>query len=214
MEKSKKTALKVAAIQALEYQIRPLDYTSEGGDALQSWEVMLLEEIYEVYKKSRRWANSDELKRVSYKLMVCILVNCPHEYFQTHIDSFIVKDLCIAFPVNAQQQQPFGRQGTLSRTPAASYAFRPYVYECVLQLLRGRFYPDSKEHARQRIAGTFSLSASYMTMTRPRGEETSDVINRRLNLIADLLFFKRSRTFGADNLDVCADITVQVGVHK
>ncbi|TPX32743.1 hypothetical protein SmJEL517_g04215 [Synchytrium microbalum] len=201
IDRTKKTVVRVAAIQALEYIIRPLDYTSAGGKPRQPWEVMLVDEIYELYKRARRWAVDEQVRRCSFRLIVAILVNSPYEFFRSHIDNFVLKDLIIATTVNPQSK----------RKPDM---FRPFVYECVLQLLRGRFYTDTKDQARQRIARTFSQSASFMFMTRPLGEEPAEVINRRLKDMADALFFKRTRTFGVENLDVCVDLTVQMGVQN
>ncbi|KAJ1334486.1 hypothetical protein BSLG_007641 [Batrachochytrium salamandrivorans] len=122
--------------------------------------------------------------------MVIILVNARFEFFAQNIDSFLNADLC----------------------PKAKV--KPYSFECILQLLRGRYYVDTREHWRGRANGTFQFGKSYGSLTRAPEDQSSGGVANRLNIICELLFFRRKGPIPDDYLDVCVDIVVQITAHN
>ncbi|KAJ3288624.1 hypothetical protein HK104_008062 [Borealophlyctis nickersoniae] len=187
-DKAKKTVVKLAIIQAIERLVQPLDFTKSAIQ--EPWEVALYREVLDLHKRSRKWATSEDLRGPSLRLAVIILVNSPLDYFNQHIHAFITTDLC---------PKP---------------KLKPHVYGCLLQLLRGRYYLDTRLHSRELAAGMFSVSEAYQYLTRAPEEESPDVVTARLKEIADILFVRRKGLIGAENLDVCADIVVQMAVHN
>ncbi|KAH9273786.1 hypothetical protein BASA83_003780 [Batrachochytrium salamandrivorans] len=185
-DKIRKTSLKIAAIQALERLIQPLGFgTKQMINDANIWN-----EIAEIYKKARKWSTFDDEKPAALHLMVIILVNARFEFFAQNIDSFLNADLC----------------------PKAKV--KPYSFECILQLLRGRYYVDTREHWRGRANGTFQFGKSYGSLTRAPEDQSSGGVANRLNIICELLFFRRKGPIPDDYLDVCVDIVVQITAHN
>ncbi|KAJ3127740.1 hypothetical protein HK098_005857 [Nowakowskiella sp. JEL0407] len=187
-ERTKRSVLRMAIIQALERLIQPLDYTAQTP--IENFHVPLINEVVELHKRARKWTATEELRGAALRLIVIILVNSKMEYFGTHIDNYLNMDLC------------------------AKTKVKSYVYDCLLQLLRGRFYLDTRNHAREQTKGTFKISEAYRFITRPFEDEVQDVIVLRLKQIADLLVVRRKGPIGDQNLDICADIFVQMAVHN
>ncbi|KAJ1547040.1 hypothetical protein HK096_004430, partial [Nowakowskiella sp. JEL0078] len=187
-DRTKRNVVRMAIIQSLERLLQPLDYTSQTP--IENFHIPLINEVVELHKKARKWSSTEELRGASLRLIVIILVNSKMEYFGSHIDNYLNSDLC------------------------AKAKVRPYAYDCLLQLLRGRFYLDTRIHARQQVNNTFKISEAYEYITRPFEDELQDVIVQRLKLIADLLLVRRKGPIGEQNLDVCAEIFVQMAVHN
>ncbi|KAJ1330073.1 hypothetical protein BSLG_009745 [Batrachochytrium salamandrivorans] len=83
-----------------------------------------------------------------------------------------------------------------------------------LMLLRGRYYVDTREHWRGRANGTFQFGKSYGSLTRAPEDQSSGGVANRLNIICELLFFRRKGPIPDDYLDVCVDIVVQITAHN
>ncbi|KAI8802456.1 hypothetical protein BJ742DRAFT_542930 [Cladochytrium replicatum] len=187
-DRVKKTAVRVAIIVALERLVQPLDYSAPSQ--IEPWETPLINEIVELHKRAKKWAQSEDLRGAALRLVAIILVNSKIDYFGKNIETYLREDLC------------------------GKTKIKPYIYDCLLQLLRGRYYLDTLLHARQRVNGTFNISEAYAFVTRPLGEEASDEVVKRLREIADLLFVRRKGPIGEENLDTCAEIVVQMAVHN
>ena len=149
----------------------------------------MISEIYELYKKVKKWTRDDDLKAGCYKLLGTILINSKADFFSQNIETYF-EDL---FPKNK---------------------YKPFVYSCVLQLLRGNFFPDDLRNTLKKISGTFNKSVGYSSRTRPFVEEAKNVYEARIADIADRLFVKRKGYLGIENVDVCSDILVQMATQS
>ncbi|KAI8848959.1 hypothetical protein BC829DRAFT_443421 [Chytridium lagenaria] len=138
---------------------------------------------------ARKWASSEDLRPAALRLCIVIALNTRIEFFEQCIDIII---------------------GELF----SKAKLKPYVYDCVLQILRGRYYVDTKINAREKIVGDLSLSSSYGYLTRPYAEENFDVITDRMRYFADLLFVKRKGPIPPEYLDTCVDVLVQMAAHN
>ncbi|XJO76698.1 hypothetical protein BDV3_007190 [Batrachochytrium dendrobatidis] len=185
-DKSRKTSLKIAAIQALERLIQPLEF---GSQCLVG-EPAIWNEVADIYKKARKWSSNEDEKSSALHLLVIILVNARFEFFAQNMDSFLNSDLC-----------PKGK-------------VKSYSYECILQLLRGRYYNDTREHWRERANGTFHFGHAYGSLTRSPEDQSSGGVANRLNVICELLFFRRKGPILDEHLDTCVDIVVQISAHN
>ncbi|KAL2913874.1 hypothetical protein HK105_206608 [Polyrhizophydium stewartii] len=185
-DKTRKLPLRLAAIQALERLMQSLDYTGSRA----AFEAALCSEIHELYKKARKWASNDDERPAALRILVAILVNSRFEFFAQNMDAFLNTDLC-----------PKGK-------------VKPHAYDSILQLLRGRYYADTREHWRQRANGTFEFGRSYGSLTRAPEDQSLGGVANRLNVICELLFFRRKGIIPDDSLDVCSDIVVQIAAHN
>ncbi|KAJ3196625.1 hypothetical protein HK101_008306 [Irineochytrium annulatum] len=188
-ERVKRNVVRLAVVQALERLVQPLDYTSPTAN--QPWEIGMHSELIELHKYARKWAGTEELRHASLRLCIVIVNNTRIEYFAQSIDP-LFNDLC----------------------PGGNKKLRPHVYDCVLQLLRGRYYLDTKSNARDRVNGSFSLAASYGHLTRPVEDESPEILTERIKNFADALFIKKKGPIGMDNLDTCVEIVVQMAAHN
>ncbi|KAJ3084219.1 hypothetical protein HDU99_002584 [Rhizoclosmatium hyalinum] len=187
-EKSKKTVVRLAVIQCLEKIVQPLDFTM--SESLEPWESQLNREMMELYKLVNKWGNSsDDLKAAATRVCVTILCNSSYEFFQPTVAVLLVE---------------------LAGKPK----IKPYVYHSLLQLLRGRFYLDSKDTALSKLLGTFSAEEGYSYLSRPAGEESQDAISDRIKYIADVFFVKRREKIPVDCIDVVVEILVQMAAHS
>eukprot|EP00842_Homolaphlyctis_polyrhiza_P004116 jgi/Hompol1/4705/HPOL_003827-RA len=186
-DKSRKTSVKVAAVQALERIIQPLDYTRAHADP---WHASVSTEIIDVYKRTRKWATSEDERPAALRLLVAVLVNSRFEFFAQNMDAFLTTDLC-----------PKGK-------------IKPYAYDCILQLLRGKYYVDTRLHWRQRAEGVYEFGKSYGSLTRSPEDQSPGGVANRLSVIAELFFFRRKGPITDDLLDICADIVVQITAHN
>ncbi|KAJ3044954.1 hypothetical protein HDV00_000238 [Rhizophlyctis rosea] len=207
IDKTKKPQLRIACIHALERSIQPLDFTP-SQKILQPWESTLLAFLKDLHKKAQRWViQSEELRPATMKLLAVLLVNMPGYYFAQQVDIYITSDL------------------------APRPKLKSYVYGCLLQLLSGRFYADTKTRARALVEGSASTSnhdgndaasirevggdvGRFAYLTRPVGEEGYDVMTARVKEIADILFVKRKGPIGVENLDTVVGVVVQMAVHN
>ncbi|KAJ3220359.1 hypothetical protein HDU67_000026 [Dinochytrium kinnereticum] len=186
-ERNKKLVVRLSVIQALERLVQPLDYTSASSN--QPWEIGMHSELVELFKFARKWASSEDLRPAALRLCIVIALNTRVDFFNQCID-ILISELF------------------------AKPKFKPYVYDCVLQILRGRYYVDTKVNARERIMGDLSLSSSYGHLTRPYQEESFDVVTDRMKYFADLLFVKRKGPVPPEYLDTCVDVLVQMAAHN
>lgn len=92
-----------------------------------------------------------------------------------------------------------------------------YVYECMLQLLRGRNSLDHRESARNWLTGNRPLNQSVWTEgTRPPREESKAMIQARLRTITRSIFSpgvpisKNWSPEGQIALELCAEIVAQM----
>ncbi|KAI9332311.1 hypothetical protein DFJ73DRAFT_897510 [Zopfochytrium polystomum] len=177
-EKNKKPVIRLAIIQALERLVQPLDFAIRVQNP-ELWEVGMHNELIDLHKYARRWASSsDELRAAATRLCTIIVLNTTLEYFRANVDT-LMQDIFapVMSPRNSQK---------------APIAIQPYVYECALQLLRGR----------------------YGYLTRPLGDETPDIVSDRLKNIAEALFINRRGPIGPDHLDACVEIIMQMGAQN
>ena len=193
MDRTKKVTIRIACIHALERGIQPLDFTS-SQKTLTPWENTLLTFLKDLHKRAQRWVlTSEDLRPATMKLIAVLLTNMPPYYFAQHVDPYISVELC---------PRP---------------KLKPHVYVCLLQLLRGRFYPDSKEGARKVVEDGEEgrdFVERFRFLTRPVEEEGKEVVTARCKEIADILFVRRKGAFGVENLDLVVEIVVQMAVHK
>ncbi|KAI8928058.1 hypothetical protein BC831DRAFT_397976 [Entophlyctis helioformis] len=187
-DRSKKTPVKIAIIQALEHLIQPLDFCANVPRV--SWESSLWNEIADVYKKARKWVSVDDDKSAALSLLVAVLVNARFDFFAQNIDGFINSDL---FP-----------KGKV----------KAHAYQCILQLLRGQYFVNTREHWRQRANGTFELGQAYASLTRAPEDQSPGSVANRLTAIAELVFFRRKSAIADEHLDICSDIVVQIAAHN
>ncbi|KAJ3102961.1 hypothetical protein HDU97_000200 [Phlyctochytrium planicorne] len=186
-ERNKKLVVRLSVIQALERLVQPLDFTNPSND--QPWEIGMHNELVELFKFSRKWASSEDLRPAALRLCIVIALNTNFDFFQQCMD-IIINELF------------------------AKAKIKPYVYDCILQILRGRYYVDTKNNARERIVGDLSLAASYGFLTRPYAEEDYDAITERMKYFADNLFVKKKGPIPINYLDTCVDVLVQMAAHN
>lgn len=146
--------------------------------------------MYEIHKKARKWIKDDDLRSYSLRLTTVILVNSRADFFNEHVDSLLYAEL-------------------FSKTKIKSY-----VYECVLQFLRGRYYLDTLGNARARAYGTFTTAKSFSYLTRPVDDENRITVDERMKALIDRIFVKRKGNIGIENLDYCVDIVVQIAAGR
>lgn len=91
---------------------------------------------------------------------------------------------------------------------------KPYVYDCILSLLQGRFYLDTLTNTRNRCSGNYNITDRFKFITRPVSDENIVTIEQRARDIIERIFVKRKGNIGSENLDKCADIVAQIGVHR
>jgi hypothetical protein len=127
------------------------------------------------------------MRAAATRLCINILLNCSIEFYGTCIDALLT-DL-------------------LAKKKA-------HVHECVLQILRGRYYVDTRLNARARIHNNFSISLSYGYLTRPVQDESTEAIADRIKVISEALFLKKKGPIGMEFLDTCVDIVVQMAAQK
>jgi hypothetical protein len=198
-EKAKKTSIRITIIRSLERIVQPIDMTSV--DAVEPSQIAMyvwlliscrLNELHDLRRKASKWARDDDLRSSCLRLMGVILMNSKLDYFSENIDAYITHDLLPKPKV------------------------KPYIYESVLQLLRGRFYPESLVNIRKRIMGKYVVTDCYtpQALTRPAYEEGQDVIESRLTTLASRLFINRANNFGPDVINTCVQIIVQMAVQR
>jgi hypothetical protein len=151
-----------------------------------------LNELHDLRRRASKWSRDDDLRPSCLRLMGVILLNSKYDYFRDNIDVYIQQDLIPKPKV------------------------KPYIYDSVLQLLRGRFYPESLGNIRKRIMGKYQVSDCYAPQcsTRPAYEEGQDVIESRLTLLASKLFINRANNFGEGVIGTCVQIIVQMAVQS
>ncbi|KAJ3403215.1 hypothetical protein HDU80_004376 [Chytriomyces hyalinus] len=189
-DRNKKTIVRLCILQCLEKIIQPLDFTRREG--LEAWESGLNREMMDLYKTVTKWgAASDDLRAAATRVCVAIVVNSSYEFFQPTGSALLV-DL-------------------LNRPKT-----KPYVYHCILQLLRGRWFLDTKQNAWNRLRGCFSAVEAYAHLTRPVDQESRQAVADRVKFIADGLFVRRKDRTGvsADNLEVVVEILIQMAAHS
>ncbi|KAI9352177.1 hypothetical protein BDR26DRAFT_929634 [Obelidium mucronatum] len=183
-ERTKKTVVRLAIIQCLEKIVQPLDFTLSEG--MEPWESQLHREMMDLYKTVSRWGNaSEDLKAAATRVCITILANASYEFFQPTLSALLV-DL-----VNKPK-------------------IKPYVYHGVLQILRGRFFLDTKDTALSKLINKFSTEESFGYLCRPFGEESQQVISDRIKFIADSLFVRRKDKIPTDCMDVVNEILKSV----
>jgi len=139
-----------------------------------------------------KWLDSPELREEASKFRVVFLLNCKLGHFANAIDVFIEKRLlCFSPPPD-------------------------WVYSCLLQLLRGRWFLDCHKNARAYIQGNLSVHDSYRQTTRPLRQERLDVIRNRIESIFQNLFVRTgSYSFVPPrNIDICVEILVQMAAQE
>ncbi|KAI9360796.1 hypothetical protein DFJ73DRAFT_59013 [Zopfochytrium polystomum] len=204
-EKNKKTNVRLAVIQALERLVQPIDFSSKNT-APDPWEMTFHNELVELHRLARRWANSSEdLRAAAVRLSTIITLNTNFEYFRTNIDT-LLQDMFVSPPPPTL--------GIITRTNTVKSSLQSHAFECALQLLRGRYYIDTLSNSRDRLMNTFSVSDSYSYLTRPAGEEPLEAIIARLKIISDALFVNRRGPLNHDYLDTCVDIVVQMAAQN
>lgn len=188
-ERNKKTILRISIILSLERVVQPIDLTKML--AREQYQVAIMNELYDLRKKAMKWAKDDDLKPSCFRLSGVILLNSPLDYFSQNIDQFI-----------------------LDLLPKSKV--KPFVYDCVLQLLRGRYYVESLHNSRNRVFGSFSISESYRSdcISRPANEESQEVIDYRVQELAARIFIKRKNAIGFEHIEKCVEIVVQMAVHR
>jgi hypothetical protein len=185
-EKAKKTALKNAIIQLLERIVQP----HQAESVRRPEETLIWPEIAVLYKKARKWANSDDTKESALHLMTVILVNSRIDFFASNIDAFINTDLCPKLKV------------------------RPYAYRCLLQLLRGKYYQDTLINYEDAIRGTYVPGRHFSSLTRLPTEQSFGTMSNRLNAISDMMFFRKKYPIPEEFLDISSSIVVQIAAHS
>ncbi|KAI8622831.1 hypothetical protein BC830DRAFT_1223695 [Chytriomyces sp. MP71] len=187
-ERNKKTVVRLCILQTIEKLVQPLDFTRR--EALESWESGLNREMMELYKTVARWGStSEDLRAAATRVCVVIVVNSSFEFFQPTISSLLL-DL-------------------LNRPKA-----KPYVYHCILQLLRGRWFADTKQNAYNRLRGLYSAVEAYGFLCRPVDQESRQSVADRIKFIADSLFVRRKERISVDNLEIVVEILIQMAAHS
>ncbi|KAJ3026654.1 UNVERIFIED_CONTAM: hypothetical protein HDU68_005289 [Siphonaria sp. JEL0065] len=187
-ERTKKTVIRLAIIQCLEKIVQPLDFTLSEG--MEPWESQIHREMMDLYKTVTKWGNaSDDLKAAATRVCITILVNSSYEFFQPTVSALLV-DL-----VNKPK-------------------IKPYVYHSILQILRGRFFLDTKDTALSKLVSKFSKEEGFGHLCRPFGEESQQIISDRIKFIADSLFVRRKDRIPTDCVDVVIEILVQMAAHS
>ena len=185
-EKSKKSVVKNAIIQTLERVIQPQYVFAHKTKE----DNMIWNEVGNVYKKAKKWATVDDLRVSSLHLMTIILVNGRIDFFAQNIDSYINTDLC------------------------SKAKIRPYAYQCILQLLRGRYYQDTLGHYEEALDGKYVNGRHFATLTRAPNEQSVGTVTGRLNGIAEMLFFRRKGPIPEEHRDISASIVAQISAHN
>jgi hypothetical protein len=185
-DKAKKAAVKNAIIQLLERIVQP----HQSETVRRPEETLVWPEIAVLYKKARKWANSDDTKESALHLMTVILVNSRIDFFASNIDAFLNTDLCPKLKV------------------------RPYAYRCLLQLLRGKYYQDTLGNYEDAIRGTYVPGRHFSFLTRLPNEQSFGTMSNRLNAISDMMFFRKKYPIPEEFLDISASIVVQIAAHS
>jgi hypothetical protein len=185
-DKNKRIVIKQAIIKLLERVVQPFIFKNEKT----AEDLLIWSEIEMLFKKARKWSTAQELRQCALHLMTIIMVNSRMNFFAANIDSFLCTDLCSKMKV------------------------RPYAYECLLQLLRGRYYQDTLMNYEDAIRGTYLTGRHFSFLTRAPAEESFDTVSNRLNSITNMMFFQRKYPIPEEYLDISVAIAVQVAAHN
>jgi hypothetical protein len=120
-------------------------------------------QINDLYLKAIKWASLDEFKNDAIHLLVVILVNSHTQRLSANIDGLL---------------QILFSQKDLSK---------PYIYEAIIQILRGRYFKYSKENIKILLRGLEEDPSA----DAKRGDEFVQVLSSRMSLIAS--FFLDTR---------------------
>ncbi|KAI8907187.1 hypothetical protein EDD86DRAFT_208959 [Gorgonomyces haynaldii] len=188
-DRNRKTGVKMAIIQTLERVIQP-----QYADDKHFYETTLWQEIIpDLYRRVRKWSATDDLKETCLHLMAVILVNAPIDFYAKNIDGFINTDLCPKRKV------------------------RSFAYSSLHQLLCGRFYHDTRDHAKALQMNAYEVGARFGHTMRKPGEQSYGNIVSRLNAIAEMTFLHRTNSrpeIPDEYLDISVDIALQIASHS
>ncbi|KAJ3135053.1 hypothetical protein HK100_003069 [Physocladia obscura] len=187
-EKTKKAVVKLAVVQCLEKIVQPIDFTS--SDRLEAWESQLFRKLAELYDTLTKWGNtSEDMKAATTRVRVAILANSTYEYFQPTMTTLLVELLSKPKP-------------------------KSFVFHAILQILRGRFFLDTKDTALSKLLDTFSPVEAYGYMPRPVGEESQQTVADRVRYISEQLFIKRKERVPTDSVDIVVAILLQMAAQS
>lgn len=185
-ERTKKVPVKKVIIQLLERIVQAQHTQNEKNPQ----DTLVWTEIAILYKKAKKWAAYEELKDVTLHLMTIILAHSKIDFFGQNVNSFLNTELCSKAKV------------------------RSYAYPCLLQFLRGRYYQDTLENYEDAIRGVYATGRHFSVLSRDPAEQSFSTVSTRLNLIADLVFFRRKGPIPEEFLDISASIAVQIAAHR
>jgi hypothetical protein len=188
MDTNKKPNSRNLAIQTLERMISYLDVTA-NQTALSAGDRNLWADVIDIHKKARKWASNSDTNVQALHLLATLLVNSPSDFFNMQFEAYLQSDLI-------------------------TKKMKGYVYDCVLKILRGQYNSDSLAVSRRQLFDSVEQGDCYQFLMRPKTELTSlSTLVGRLDLISEILFFKRSGSIDPMYFDTCADIVVQMSAH-
>ncbi|KAJ3353082.1 hypothetical protein HDU83_007237 [Entophlyctis luteolus] len=187
-EKTKKSVVKFAIISCLEKIAQSMNFSSV--DVMSPWQAQLHREMMELYKTMMRWGNtSEDLKAASVRVCVAILANSSFEFFQPTMMALLTELVTRPKP-------------------------KPYVFQVILQILRGRFFLDTKETAFAKVLDKFTMVEAFSYMPRPVGEESQQLVSERVKFIAENLFIRRRERLPSESIDTVVAILVQMAAQS
>ena len=180
---NKKLNVRLQVIQTLERIVAHVDFHGE----LSPPQSKLWTQVIELHKFAKKWSKVNDTFVASIHLITRIIASSPNDYFDMHFEAYLQQDLI-------------------------SKDLNPYVYECILTLLRGTYNFD--EYSKKTSSNLNQNGDFYSFLMRKSQDLSTVTLMGRLNLISEILFTNKSEPIHPLCLDLSADIMVQICCHS